>query len=98
MDNRQAKNILDQFNYICEMYNKNEFDEKPKYLLQVLQTQTIEAFDLWRFLKSKEPESEAARAYCIFAGKILLRLSYLIHEGRRETEQEARKYWKGFKL
>ena len=97
----RAHECLTQFHRTCDAYNKHGLldgdyklpDSRPASYLRVIQSMTIEALDLFKFLNEKEP-CEATRAYIIFAKKILLRLSYLIHHGRRETDAEAVDYWR----
>lgn len=105
MNNSRAHNCLSVFNSICDDYNNGKLNNLDEILsdggkgsvsyLRVLQSMTLEAYDLFRFLYSKE-QTEATRAYLIFCGKIMLRLSYLINEGRRETDKETVEYFKDF--
>jgi hypothetical protein len=99
----RAHHVLTQFHVSCDEYNEHGFlteDYLNKSgvcsLARITQSMTIEALDLFKFLLSKE-DCEATRAYVIFARKILLRLSYVIAEGRRETEAETASYWRACK-
>lgn len=101
--NQRAHQCLSVFHTICDDFNDGKLDPKhhdfektmtPGYL-RVLQSMTLEAFDLIKYLHSKE-NSEATKAYMIFCGKVLLRLSHLIHNHRVETEAEIANYFDHF--
>ena len=87
MTNEEAKQKLRGFGHMADKYNTDGFLDESDSMLKVYQDFGIECLDLFKFLNSKE-NIEASRAYVIFAQKILLRLSYLIHHKRKETRQE----------
>lgn len=95
----RAHNCLKVFHTICDDYNEGRLVPKKDNGIvsefRVLQSMTLEAFELFKELHSKEP-CDATRAYLIYCGKILLRLSHLIHNDRVETSQEIAEYFKDF--
>ena len=100
--NKRAHHCLTVFNSICDDYNQGLFDphsplfvELSSSYINVLRSMTIEAKDLFVLVNRHEP-CEATRAYLIYTGKILLRLSYLEHHNRIETDQETAEYFKDF--
>lgn len=103
-DNKsRAHQCLSVFHTICDDYNNGKLipeefkddDRKTCSMLRVLQSMTLEAFELFKKLHSKQP-CEATKMYLIFCGKILLRLSHLIHNGRTETDKEKQEYFTEF--
>lgn len=87
LTNEQAHARLRTFHAICEEYNKNGLIDLSPGLLKVTQDSVADCLELIKFLRSKE-NNETTRAYMIFAGKILIRLSSLIHNQRKETPEE----------
>lgn len=92
----RAHSCLSVFHTICDDFNEKRLETFPKHYLRPLQTMTIEAFDLFKHLHSCEP-GETTEHYLIAAGKILLRLSHLIHNDRIETHDELVAYFRDFK-
>ncbi len=88
INNEKAHQMMRSFATICEEYNNHELENLSPTMLEVTQSFMIDCLDLIKFLKLKD-DCEATRAYEIFAKKILLRLSYLIHHGRVETLEET---------
>lgn len=100
--NKRAHHCLSVFNSICDDYNQGLFNpnsaifvELSSSYIRVLRSMTIEAKDLFVLIHRREP-CDATRAYLIFVGKILLRLSYLEHKERIETDEETAEYFKDF--
>ena len=85
-------NIFDDYNSGFLVPENTEMT--PTYL-RILQTMAIEGFELVKYLNAKEP-CVATEKYMLGCGKILLRLSYLIHEGRKETTAETADYFRRF--
>lgn len=99
MNNKQAHQTLKLFNKICDKYNENKLvPSENKILLKLDQVDAQRARKLFinlleRFRSSdgsshKVKEAEALENYMIFNAIILLRLSCLIHENRKETYEE----------
>lgn len=99
----RAHNCLSVFHTICDDYNNKKlvpknFKDDDKQVcseLRVLQSMTLEAFELIKSLHAKE-SCEATKMYMIFCGKILLRLSHLVHNKRIETDKETSEYFTEF--
>lgn len=100
----RAHQCLNSFHSICDDFNEGFLNSVgtdyasveslkayPIGHLRILQSMSIEAFDLIKYLHSQQP-CEATKNYMIFCGKVLLRLSHLIHNGRKETDQELGQY------
>lgn len=93
--NKKAHNTLTTFNRMCDDYNDTGFIDLSAAMLKNYQDWAKDSLTLFKFLDSKE-SNEASRAYLTFNGKILLRLSYLIHLDRIETNLETHEYFKDF--
>jgi hypothetical protein len=99
----RAHQCLSVFHTICDDFNEgklvpSEFvndDRTPCSQLRILQSMTLETYELIKYLHQQQP-CEATKAYLIFCGKILLRLSHLIHNKRIETSQEIGEYFSHF--
>lgn len=96
MDNlKRAHQILSSFHSICDDYNSEMLDGITRTELKCCQDLALEAFNMFKIIHEKNP-CEATTAYLMFCGKVLLRLSYLVHSGRRETVREANDYFADF--
>ncbi len=95
---KEAHGMLDMFHNVCDLYNKGDLDDPTKYRLQLksFQDDAIEAKKLIVFLYEAS-DCKATRAYMTFAAKILIRLSYLIHNGEKETPLEWYNYFQDFR-
>ena len=91
LNNKQAHKKMDLFHSLCDSYNKHEIETYSPALLKATQVMAIECLDLIKFLFSKE-DNEATRAYMIFCGRILIRISYLRSYGRIESQIELAKH------
>lgn len=96
INNAEAHKILDHFNRLCDLFNEGDFQNNVKYkgYLKSCQDDAYRALLLFNFIHEQEP-CESSRSYIIFAKKILLRLSCLIHEGRIETDKELTDFFLG---
>ena len=85
----QAHKRLTAFHNVCDLYNEGKLDDDTEgiTLLKVYQDIAKEAKGTLVELYRAAP-CETTEQYMIFVAKILVRLSYLIHEGRRETDLE----------
>ena len=72
---------------ISEVYNETGFLEEDKVMLKVNQDILQDSLKLHKYLHEKYP-CEATYNCLQAVIKMLLRLSALIHEGRKETDQE----------
>ena len=95
---QKAHKELDMFHHVCDLYNQGELDDPFTWKLQLksFQDDAKAAKKLIVFLYEKD-NCEATRAYMMFVAKILVRLSYLIHEGRRETNKEWYDFYQKFR-
>jgi len=90
MDRReQAHKRLTAFHNVCDLYNEGVLDDdsEGETLLRIYQDIAKEAKGTIVELYRAAP-CEATEMYMIFVAKLLVRLSYLIHEGRKETDLE----------
>ncbi len=94
---------LKVFNSICDDYNVGRltpgdpnFEPMTDSYLEALQRMTWNAFELFKLLHKWEP-CDATSKYLIFCGKIMLRLSYLRGQNRKETDAETGAYFSDFK-
>jgi len=94
-DNKKAHRILDTFKMLCSDYNRDGFIDLSQAMLKNYQDWCIESLELFKYLDKKE-SCPASKAYLTWNGKLLLRLSYLIHMGRIENELEIGEYFKDF--
>lgn len=88
MDNKKAHQTLTMVNRLFDDYNEHGFVETSKPLLKAWQDIAKDALNLFKFLKAKEPNSDAVNGYILFTRKLLLRFSYLLHLDRLETDKE----------
>jgi hypothetical protein len=87
--NEKAHELLNIFHSLCDTFNENGFmDYKDnKSLLDVFLMQAQECYAVIKYLHAMD-DCEATNAYIDFARRLMLRLSCLIHEGRKETDLE----------
>ena len=95
MTNQHAHQLLTSFHYACDEFNETGFMDLSVAMLEVYQRSVWSCFDLIKFLWSKE-QTEGTRAYMVFAGKLMVRLSYLRELKRKETSLELAEYFKDF--
>ncbi len=95
VSNEHAHQLHRTFGALCDEFNKTGFVGESQALLESDQIAAISCWKLFKFLRQKD-DCEATRAYCIFAGKILIRLSSLIHSGRIETAEEFKRWMPGY--
>lgn len=92
MTNKEAHQTLDAFKQLCELFNQDGFlKERSLAVLRAYQESAQQAFRLFKYLDKEEP-CVATKAYTIACGKILIRLSSLIESGRKETDDEFRRW------
>lgn len=94
--NAEAHEIHEQLKSLCDMFNSdpetnNNFDGLPDHMLAIYQRSAITCWKLFSWLRDQE-NNEASRAYCVFCGKILIRLSCLRATGERETPEQFAKW------
>jgi hypothetical protein len=87
LTNEQAHKLWDIFKSIADEYNENGFLDCSIPNLKVNQTTLQECLSLFKFLKDKAPKTFPEKAM-IDLGKMLIRLSSLIENGRKETNEE----------
>lgn len=85
-----AHALLDRFHSICDMYNEGELDDYEFWgpVNKVHQKEMQQARKLIATLLEKSGNAEPAQQYMIFCARILLRLSHLIHNKKKETVAE----------
>ena len=93
MELKEAHKLHYIFKILCDKFNEDGFLEESPAMLKMYQQSAIDCMKLWRMIYKLTPQ-EASRAYCIFGGKILIRLSSLINSGRKETQEEFNEWIK----
>lgn len=85
--NKQAHQLVTITLNLSEVYNESGFLKEDKVMLKVNQDALQDSLKLHKFLYEKE---KCKATYKCLQGviKMLLRLSALIHEGRKETNKE----------
>jgi hypothetical protein len=96
-----AHERLDFFHKLCDDYNNDGLVSLAQRhsLTGAYQELLRPIYSLFEELHRKavtDEEIDASKAYLTFCAKILLRLSYLHHEGRKETPEEAADYYLNF--
>jgi len=88
-ETQKAHDAIKGFHQICDLYNEGELDEPAKWkgTLKFFLQETQEAKKYIVYLFKKE-NCEATRAYMDFVSRVIIRLSSLIHNGRKETTTE----------
>jgi hypothetical protein len=92
---KTLESLFDDYNEGKLTADHEDFKNSTISYGRALQNMAIEAFDLLKELHKQEP-CDATRAYLIFTGRILLRLSYIVNEKRNETETEKIEYFRNF--
>lgn len=87
--NQGAHNLLNAFHNACNQYNEHGFleDIPHKGYLKAILSICQDALTLFKFLNEKE-SCEETKFYILSVGKIIIRLSSLIHNERKEEPEE----------
>jgi hypothetical protein len=87
--NKKAHELLTAFHNMCDVFNDGGFSDHVdnKVMLNIYLSEANDCFDLVQYLRAMD-DCEATNAYVDFARRIMLRLSSLIHNGRKETLAE----------
>lgn len=88
MTNAQAHQTITMLEGLFDVYNDTGFIGENETMLKVYQGMVQESLHLLKFLETKESNNEALIEYLSGARKVSLRLSSLIHNGRKETDEE----------
>lgn len=86
----KAHKTLTAFNNLCDLYNEGGLDDRLSFsepMLVVYHDIAKEALALFKKLLKIQPR-DSVQNYMIFVAKIIIRISSLRHNHRRETDKE----------
>lgn len=86
MENKEAHIIMNTLENLFEMYNEKNFTNN-KAVNEFLLICANDGLRLLKYLDEKE-QTEEVEMYLLYTGRVIMRLSSLIHNGREETSEE----------
>ena len=88
-NNEQAHANISMFHFLCDLYNEHKLEDYAfsKEILKVYQSFAKDALDTIKQLHLLHP-CKTTDAYLTFAAKVIIRLSHLRWNDRKETEEE----------
>jgi len=86
MTNKESHAILSTLNNLFDLYNRDDFS-KVKEVNQLFLKYANEGLTLVKYLHEKEP-CESTEMYLLYTGRLIMRLSHLIHNGTKEGPQD----------